>query len=179
MLVSKGRWLGFLHGMFQQIILGLDIHKMLPWSCEASFYLMQSIRIFYHWFYMVLLTLQQTAMHTDRKSVLKPPCQCCASSTDRVCVCLLCLSLCLTLITALSKYVSHLIQHFQSMSDTYHSIFKVCLTLTTACSQYNLQLYGWLFGRQFKQSKHAVRSRAATHNAEVHAYITGCTLSDH
>ena len=109
MLVSKGRGLGFLHGMFQQIILGLDIHKMLLWSCEASFYLVESIRIFDHWFEMVL-TLHQTTMHTDSKSVWKPLCQCFASSTGCVCVCVcvssVSLSVCLTLITAFSKYVS-------------------------------------------------------------------------
>ena len=82
-------------------------------------------------------------------------------------------TVCLTLITACSQYVWHLLQHVHSMSDTYYSMFTVCLTLITACSQYNLQLYGWLSGRQFKESKHAVRSCAATHNAEVHDYITG------
>ena len=117
--------------MFQQIILGLDIHKMLLWSCEASFYLVESIRIFDHWFEMVL-TLHQTTMHTDSKSVWKPLCQCFASSTGRVCVCvcLLCLSLSMS-----DTYYS-----IFKVCLTYHSIFKVCLTLITACSQYNLQL---------------------------------------
>ena len=141
---------------------------------------------------MVLLTLQQTTVHTDSKSTVKPPCQCFASSTDHVCVCLLCLSLsvCLTLITACSQYVWHLLQHVPSMSDTYYSMFTVCLTLITACSQYVWHLLqhvpsiicSFMAGSPADSLKKvSMLSEAVQPHTTQKCTTTsqGCTLSDH